>query len=103
MVSSKRHILTRDDGILQAYYKLQVILLRPERMAADCLRYDGWVRFRPLYRGRCLGDLITRYVGHSGSVEKAGEGADQMNVEGTPEGLPVKCYEADVASLMTSA
>ena len=72
-------------------------------MTADCLSYGRWwVRLHPQYRGRCLEDLITRYVGHSGrSVETSEEGADDKNVEGTRTGLSVKCYKADVASLMT--
>ena len=39
--------------------------LRSERMMAELTMVDGWVRFRPLYRGRCLRNLIMCYVGHS--------------------------------------
>ena len=41
------------------------LLLRSERMMAELSMIGGWVRFRPLYRRRYLGDLIMRYVGHS--------------------------------------
>ena len=42
-------------------------LLRSDRMTADWLWFDGWVRFHPLYSGRCLGNLIC-YVGHSSRI-----------------------------------
>ena len=32
---------------------------------AELSMIDGWVRFRPLYCGRYLGDLIMRCVSHN--------------------------------------
>ena len=52
---------------------------------AELSMVDGWVRFRPLYRGRCLGNLIMCYVGHSSrNTYKAGAGS-RSDVEGTSE------------------
>ena len=48
-------------------------------MTAECLWFDGWMRFRPLYRGDCLGNLIMCDVGHSLEAHKSqGWGEDQM-------------------------
>ena len=44
------------------------------------LLYDtiGWRGFRPLYRGRFLGSLATRYVGHSCRArDVGGHGSDE--------------------------
>ena len=54
-------------------------VLWSECMTAECLWFDEWMRFRPLRRGRCLENLIMRYVGHSVKPHKSqGSGADQM-------------------------
>ena len=52
---------------------------------AELAMVDGWGRFSPLHRGRCLENLIIRYVYHSSkSVKSEGQGADQI-VEGSPK------------------
>ena len=49
-------------------------------------------RFRPLCRGRFLGSLATRYVGHSSSACKSlGHGGGQTMLKGYPKGLSAKC------------
>ena len=48
-------------------------------------------RLRPLYRGRFLGSLATRYVGHSSSACKGlGKWGRQTNVERIPKDLSAK-------------
>ena len=52
------------------------------RMMAGLLCGTTEGKFRPLYRGRFLGSLATRYVGHSSSACKSlGNGGGQTNVE----------------------
>ena len=41
------------------------VLLRSERVMTELSTVDRWVKFCPLYCGRCLGNLIMCYVGHS--------------------------------------
>ena len=54
-------------------------------MMALSLSYDMfWGGFRPLYRGRFLGSLVTRYVGHSSKACQSGR-ARQAKVDGHPE------------------
>ena len=60
----------------------------------------GGVEFPPLYRGRFLESLATRYVVHSSRVCHSGR-ARQRNVDGYPKHLKVKWYETNVASLIT--
>ena len=53
-------------------------VLRSERvMVKSVVRQVG--EFRPLYRGLCLGSLITRYVGHNRSASRHGEGITALN------------------------
>ena len=55
--------------------------MRSERVMAELFMVDRWMRFRPLYRGRCLGYLIICYFGHTPVVieaHKVEEGAIQM-------------------------
>ena len=40
-------------------------VLRSERVMAELSMANEWVRFRTLYRGRYLGELIMCYVGHT--------------------------------------
>ena len=48
-------------------------------------------RFRPLYRGRFLGSLAPRYVGHSSNACKSlGIGGGQTLLNGYPKGLSAK-------------
>ena len=45
---------------------------------AEFLWFDGWMRFDPLYGGRCLGNLIMCEVGHSIEAHNSEEwGADR--------------------------
>ena len=61
---------------------------------------DGWVRFRTLYRGRCLGNLIMCYAVIVVEAHKRqGHGACQ-NVDETLKGPVVQMSRADVTSLM---
>ena len=49
----------------------------------------------------CLGNLFTRYVRHSSrSVVTPGVRATRRTLNGYPNGLLVKCYGTDVASLI---
>ena len=49
-------------------------------------------RFRSSYRGRFLGSLATRYVGHSSNACKSpGLGGGQTLLNGYPKGLSAKC------------
>ena len=62
-----------------------------ERMtvALSVVREAG--RFRPLYRGRFLGSLATRYVGHSSNAcKRLGLGGGQTLLNGYPKGLSAK-------------
>ena len=53
-------------------------VLRSERLTAECLWFNGLMRFCPLYRGRCLGNVIMCYVDYSIETHKSqGWGADQ--------------------------
>ena len=61
---------------------------------------QGGGGFRPLYRGRFLGSLATRYVGHSRRVYQKWAGAADV-VDGTSKDLLVTCCETNVASFTT--
>ena len=40
-------------------------MLRSERVMAELSMVDRWGKFRPLYHGRCMGNLIMCCVGQS--------------------------------------
>ena len=71
-------------------YHDDIIAAEGMRVALSMVRQAG--RFRPLYRGRSLGSLATRYVGHSNSACKSlGHGGGQTLLNGYPKGLSAKC------------
>ena len=43
-------------------------VLWSKRVMTGISMVDGWVTFRPLYRERCLGNLVMSYVGQSGRI-----------------------------------
>ena len=69
-------------------------------MMALSLSYDRlWGGFRPLYRGRFLRSLATRYVGHSSKAYQKWAGTAQPMLTDTPKYLLVTCCETNVMSL----
>ena len=74
-----------DRGIPIDRYGVPPCSVAAEHMAAviSLVRQD-WREFCPLYRGRFLGILVTRYVGHSSRACEA-SGRGQTNVDGYSE------------------
>ena len=66
-------------------------------VALSVVRQVG--RFRPLYRGRFLGSLAKRYVGHSSNACKSlGLGGGQTSCYGYPKDILVACCKVNHAS-----